>query len=137
MAKEKTPFSDLFDAIDKQRKEMEQIMKPFLDRFEKSRDLGGPIYEFQKNFLEKSIELQKSLMHHAFETTGRIFEHVGDEQKKQSKESDRLMEDAGVPRQLKDYVKTVQNLQENLLEQLQATTKMMEDFLKGTESKKK
>jgi hypothetical protein len=137
MSIEKTPFSDLFDTIEKQRKEMEKVMKPFLDQVKNTKDVTGPILEFQKNFLEKSIELQKSLMHHAIEATGKIFEHVGAEQKKRSKESERIMADAGVPSRLKDYVKSVQKLQENWLEQLQATTKMMEDFLKSTESKQK
>ena len=137
MSKEKTPFSDLFDTIEKQRKEIEKVMKPFLDQIKDTKDVTGPILEFQKTFLEKSIELQKSLMHHAIETTGKIFEHVGAEQKKHSKESERLMADAGIPSRLKDYVKSVQKLQENWLEQLQATTKMMEDFLKSSETKKK
>ncbi|HEX9666002.1 MAG TPA: hypothetical protein VGA95_05515 [Thermodesulfobacteriota bacterium] len=137
MSKDKTPFSDLFDTIEKQRKEMEKVMKPFLDQIKKTKDVAGPILEFQKTFLEKSMELQKSLMHHAIETTGKIFEHVGEEQKKQSKESERIMEGAGVPSQVKDYVKSVQKLQENWLEQLQATTKMMEDFLKSSETKRK
>jgi hypothetical protein len=137
MSKEKTPFSHLFDTIEKQRKEMEKVMKPFLDQLKDTKDVTGPILEFQKNFLEKSIELQKSLMHHAIETTGKIFEHVGAEQKKRSKESERIMADTGIPSRLKDYVKSVQKLQENWLEQLQAATKMMEDFLKSTETKKK
>lgn len=137
MSKEKTPFSDLFDTIEKQRKEMEKVMKPFLDQVKNTNDITGPILEFQKNFLEKSIELQKSLMHHAIETTGKIFEHVGAEQKKRSKESERLMADAGIPSRLKDYIKSVQKFQEKWLEQLQATTKMMEDFLKSTETKQK
>jgi hypothetical protein len=137
MSKEKTSFSELFDTIENQRKEMEKVMKPFIDQIKKTTDVAGPIVEFQKAFLEKSIELQKSLMHHAIETTGRIFEHVGEEQKKQSKESERLMAGAAIPSQLKDYIKSVQKLQENWLQQLQATTKMMEDFLERRETKRK
>ncbi len=137
MSKEKSPFSDLFDTIEKQRKEMEKVMKPFLDQLKKSKDVAGPVLEFQQSFLEKSIELQKSFMHQAIETTGKIFEHAGKEQKKRSKESERIMEDAGIPSNLKDYIKSVQKLQENWLEQLQATTKMMEDFLKGAGTKQK
>ena len=127
MSKQKSPFSDLIDTIERQRKEMEKVMKPFLDQIKKTTDVAAPILEFQKAFLEKSMELQKSLIHQA---TGKIFEHVGEEQKKQSKESERIMEDAGIPAQVKDYIKGVQKLQENWLEQLQATTKMLEDFLK-------
>lgn len=130
MSKQKSPFSDLIDTIERQRKEMEKVMKPFLDQIKKTTDVAAPILEFQKAFLEKSMELQKSLIHQAIETTGKIFEHVGEEQKKQSKESERIMEDAGIPAQVKDYIKGVQKLQENWLEQLQATTKMLEDFLK-------
>lgn len=137
MSNGKTPFSELFDTIEKQRKEMEKVMKPFLDQVKNTKDVTEPILEFQRHFLEKSIELQKSLMHHAIEATGKIFEHVGTEQKKRSKESERIMEDAGIPSQLKDYVKSVEKLQENWLEQLQATTKMLEDFLKRTETTQK
>lgn len=137
MSREKTPFSELFDTIERQRKEMEKVMKPFLDQINKTKDVTGPILEFQKTFLEKSIEVQKSLMHHAIETTGKIFERVGAEQKKHSKESERIMADAGIPSQVKDYVKSVQKLQENWLQHLQATTKMMEDFLKSSETKQK
>jgi hypothetical protein len=137
MSKDKSPFSGLFDTIEKQRKEMEKVMKPFLDQVKKTKDVAGPILDFQKTFLEKSMELQKSLMHHAIETTGKIFEHVGEEQKKQSKESERIMADAAIPSQVKDYVKSVQKLQENWLEQLQAATKMLEDFLKKSEPKRK
>lgn len=130
MSKEKSPFSDLIDIIERQRKEMEKVMKPFLDQIKKTTDVAAPILEFQQTFLEKSMELQKSLIHQAIETTGKIFEHVGEEQRKRSKESERIMEDAGIPTHVKDYIKGVQKLQENWLEQLQATTKMMEDFLK-------
>jgi hypothetical protein len=138
MSKEKNPLSDLIDTIEKQRKEMEKVMKPFLDQVKKSTDVAAPILEFQRTFLEQSMELQKSLLHHAIETTSKIFEHVGEEQKKRSKESERMMEDAGMPSQVKDYIKTVQKLQENWLEQLNATTKMMEDFLKkSSEAKQK
>jgi hypothetical protein len=138
MSKEKSPFADLIDTIEKQRKEMEKVMKPFLDQIKKTTDVSAPILEFQRTFLEKSMELQKSLMHHAIETTGKIFEHVGEEQKKRSKESEKIMEDAGIPSQVKDYIKTVQKLQENWLEQLQVTTKMMEDFLElSSEAKQK
>lgn len=136
MSKEKSPFSELMDTIEKQRKEMEKVMKPFLDQIKKSTDVAAPVLEFQQNFLEKSMELQKSLIHHAIEATGKIFEHVGEEQKKRSKESERIMEEAAIPSYLKDYVKSVQKLQENWLEQLQATTKMMEDFLKTTSEAK-
>ncbi len=137
MSKGKSPFSDLFDTIEKQQREMEKVMKPFLDQVKKSKDVAGPILEFQRSFLEKSIELQKSLMQHAIETTGKIFEHAGKEQQKRLKESERIMEDAGIPSNVMDYVKSVQKLQENWLEQLQATTKLLEDFLKSTVTKRK
>ena len=136
MSKDKDPFSDFFDVINKQAKEVEKFIKPMLDQVKKTQDVAGPVIEYQKDFLRKSIELQKAWMQDAIATTEKILNHIAEEQKKQSKESEKMITETGMPSHMMDFIKGAQRLQGNWLEQIKSTTKMMEDFLKEKSTKK-
>ncbi len=132
----KDPFSDFLDIINKQAKEVERFLKPMLDQVKKTQDVAGPVIEYQKDFLRKSIELQKSWMQDAIATTEKILSHISEEQKKQSKESEKAMTETGIPKHMMDFIKGAQQLQEKWLDQIKSTTKLMEDFLKEKSTKK-
>ncbi|MGH7902257.1 MAG: hypothetical protein ACRENZ_11030 [Thermodesulfobacteriota bacterium] len=136
MAKDKRPFSDFFDVMNKQTKEIEKLITPMLDQVKKTQEVAGPIIEYQKDFLRKSIELQKTWIQDAISTTEKVLNHIGEEHRKRSKESDKIITEAGLPSHMTDFIKGAQKLQENWLEQIKNTTKMMEDFLKEKSAKK-
>lgn len=136
MPKDKNPFSDFLDVINKQTKEVEKFLKPMLDQVKKTQDVAGPVIEYQKDFLRKSIELQKSWMQDAIATTEKILNHIAEEQKKQSKESEKAATETGIPKHMMEFVRGAQQLQEKWLDQIKSTTKLMEDFLKEKAPKK-
>ena len=136
MSKDKHPFSDFVDIINRQAKEVEKLIKPMLDQVKKTQDVAGPVIEYQTDFLCKSIELQKAWMQDVIATTEKILSHIAEEQKKQSRASEKMITETGMPSHMMDFIKGAQKLQENWLDQIKSTTKMMEDFLKEKTSKK-
>ena len=147
MAKEKSPrdpFSEFTNTLEKQRKEMEKLAKPFfeypkhmekmvrpfLDYKQKTEKMARPILEYQQKLLGESKRFQEAWVQNVSETIGKIVNQMMEERRKQVEEGNKLLSEANLPSHVKEYIQSLQKVQERWMEQLKRSAQMLEGFIK-------
>ncbi len=138
------PFTEFIRVLEKQRKEMEKlakpfleypkrmekIVKPFLDYQERTEKMAKPILEYQHKLLEESRRFQEAWIQNFVETIERIIDQMTEEQRRQVEEANELMSEMGLPSQATKYLQSLQEIQERWIEQLKKATDMIGSFVK-------
>jgi len=138
------PSSEFIKILEKQRKEMEKlakpfleypkhmerIVKPFLDYQQRTEKMAKPIVEYSQKLLEESRRFQEAWVQNVVETMGKVTNQMVEEQTKRAEEADKLLSEASLPRQVTGYIQNLQRMQERWIEQLKKTTEMIEGFVK-------
>jgi hypothetical protein len=147
MAKKKSPkdpFSEFTKTLEKQRKEMEKlakpffeypkhmekIVRPFLDYQQRTEKMAKPILEYHQKLLEESKRFQEAWVQNVAETVGKVVNQMMEEQRKQVEEANKLLSEASLPTQAKEYIQNLQKVQERWMEQLKKSTQMIEGFVR-------
>lgn len=118
------PFSEFLKILENQKNELEKLTKPILESQKKAREMAEPVIEYQQKLFVESIELQKTLMENVMETTRRMMRIMSDSPMKYTGGGD-------FPgRQILDYMRTMQTIQENWMDQLRSTSTMFRDYIR-------
>jgi len=147
MSKKKNPIdpsSEFIKVLEKQRKEMEKIakpfleypkriekiVKPFLDYQQRTEKMSKPILEYHQKLLEESKKFQETLVQNIGKTIEKIINQMSEEQARQAEEAKRLVSEMSLPSIVRDYIQNLRKIQERWIEQLKKTTEMLESFVK-------
>jgi hypothetical protein len=136
----KDPFSEFIKILEKQRKEMEKlakpffeypkymekVVKPFLDYQQRTEKMSKPIVEHHQKLLEESKRFQEAWVQNVVETIGKIINQMMEEHRKQSEESNKLLSESNLPSQVVEHIQSLQKIQERWIEQLKKSTEMIE-----------
>jgi tRNA uridine 5-carbamoylmethylation protein Kti12 len=151
MAKKKSPrdpFTEFVKILEKQRMEMEKIAKPFFEypkRMEKmvrpfldyqqmTERMAKPIVEYHQKLLEESKRFQEGWVQNVVETVGKVVNQMVEEQRKKVEEANKLLSEVNVPSQVKEYLQSLQKIQERWIEQLKKATEVIENFVNEIKS---
>lgn len=125
MAEKENPFSEFLKILETQGKEIEKMMKPLLDSQKKAREMSEPALEYQQKLFLESLELQKALMESIMDTTKRMLRMM-------STEPARYNFGGSFPgSQFADYMRTMQTIQDNWMDQLKSTSSMFQEYIQG------
>jgi Ni,Fe-hydrogenase I large subunit len=138
------PFTEFIKILERQRMEMEKIAKPFFEypkRMEKmvkpfidyqrtTEKMTQPILDYHQKLLEESKKFQDVWVHNVVETIGKVVNQMVEEQRKKTEEANKLLSEVNVPTQVKEYLQSLQRIQERWVEQQKKTTEVMENFVK-------
>ncbi len=147
MAQKKSPrdpFSEFTKILEKQRKEMEKLAKPFFeypkhmekmvkpfrDYQQRTEKMARPILEYHQKLLEESKKFREAWVQNVSETIGKIVDEMMEERRKQEEEGNKLLSEANLPAHVKEYIRNLQKVQERWIDQLKRSTQMMESFIK-------
>jgi hypothetical protein len=97
---------------------MEKMVKPFLDYQRVNVKMAKPILDYHQKLLEKSKRFQDVVVQNVVETIGEVINQMVDEQRKKTEEANKLLSDVNVPPQIKEYLLSLQKIQERWIEQL-------------------
>ena len=136
----KDPFSEFTKVLEKQRKEMEKlakpffeypkymekVVKPFLDYQQRTEKMAKPIVEHHQKLLEESKRFQEAWVQNVVETMGKIINQMVEEHRRQSEEANRLLSESNLSSQVAEYIRNLQKIQEQWIEQLKRSTEMIE-----------
>src|ERR1700739_3764264 len=89
----KDPFSEFIKILEKQRKEMEKlakpffeypkymekVVKPFLDYQQRTEKMAKPILEYHQKLLEESKRFQEAWVQNVSETVGKVVNQMMEE----------------------------------------------------------
>jgi hypothetical protein len=131
-ASTRDPFTEFIKILEKQIAEMEKIakpffgyqrimekmIKPFLDYQRVNVKMAKPILDYHQKLLEKSKRFQDVVVQNVVETIGEVINQMVDEQRKKTEEANKLLSDVNVPPQIKEYLLSLQKIQERWIEQL-------------------
>lgn len=130
MAERDNPFREFLSILENQGKEIEKMFKPILESRKKAHEMSEPALEYQQKLFLESIELQKALMENIMDTTKRMLRMM-------STEPARYNLGGSFPgNQFMDYMRTMQTIQDNWMDQLKSTTSLFEDFMSGGKGKR-
>jgi len=125
MAEKENPFSEFLKILETQGKEIEKMMKPLLESQKKAREMSEPALEYQQKLFLESLELQKALMESIMDTTKRMLRMM-------STEPARYNLGGSFPgSQFTDYMRTMQTIQDNWMDQLKSTSSLFQEFMQG------
>jgi UbiD family decarboxylase len=125
MAGKENPFSEFLKILENQGKEIEKMMKPILESQKKAREMSEPALDYQQKLFLESLELQKALMESIMDTTKRMLRMM-------STEPARYNLGGSFPgNQFADYMRTMQTIQDNWMDQLKSTSSMFQEFMQG------
>lgn len=142
------PFTEFIKVLEKQRMEMEKLakpffeyprimekmVKPFLDYQRTTEKMAQPILDYHQKLLAESKKFQDVWVHNVVETIGKVVNQMAEEQRKKKEEANKLLSEVSLPPQVKEYLVSLQKIQERWIEQLKKTTEAMENFVKKTKS---
>lgn len=151
MARKKSPrdsFSEFIKILERQRMEMERLAKPFFEyprRMEKmvkpfldyqqiTEKMAKPILEYHQKLLEESKRFQEVWVQNVVDTIGKVINQMVEEQRKKAEEANKLLSEVSLPSQVKEYLQSLQKIQERWIEQLKKATEVIENFVKKTKS---
>jgi len=151
MVKKKSPgdpFSEFIKILEKQRMEMEKLAKPFFEypkRMEKmvkpfldyqqiTEKMAKPILDYHQKLLGESKRFQEVWVQNVVETMGKVINQMVEEQRKKAEEANKLLSEVSLPSQVKEYLQSLQKIQERWIEQLKKATETIENFVKKTKS---
>ena len=156
MAKKKGPkdtpgdvTKDFTRVLEKQRKEMERLtkpffeypkrmermVKPFLEYQQRTERMAKPILEYQQKLLDESIKFQEAWAQNVVETIEKVMDQLIEEQRRRTEEANRLISEMDLPDPVRQYIQGSQKVQEMWTEQIRKSTEMVEGFIKGTRIK--
>jgi hypothetical protein len=142
------PFTEFIKILERQRMEMEKIAKPFFEypkRMEKmvkpfldyqqiTEKMAKPILDNHQKLLEASKKFQEVWVQNVVETIGKVVTQMVEEQRKKTEEANKLLSEVNVPSQVKEYLLSLQKIQERWIHQLKEATEVMENFVKKIKS---
>ncbi|HVY55531.1 MAG TPA: hypothetical protein VHC46_07220 [Thermodesulfobacteriota bacterium] len=132
MAKKESPenvFAEFMKILETQKTEIEKITKPILEGQKKAQEMAKPVLEYQQKLFLESLELQKALMENIMETTKKMLRIMSDNPMKYGSGSS--MSGLGmIDDKFSEYMKNMQKVQDNWLEQVRNTASMFQDFMK-------
>ncbi|MGE5445066.1 MAG: hypothetical protein ACM3SR_10775 [Ignavibacteriales bacterium] len=115
-------------------KKMEKMVKPFLDYQQITEKMAKPILDYHHKLLEESKRFQEVWVQNVVETMGKVVNQMVEEQRKKAEEANKLLSEVNVPTQVKEYLQSLQKIQERWIEQLKKATEAMENFVKKIKS---
>ncbi len=122
-------FADFLKILETQKKEIEKITQPILEGQKKAQEMTKPVLEYQQKLFMESLELQKALMENIMETTKKMLRIMSDNPMKYGSGSSMsgmgMMDD-----KFSEYMRNMQKVQENWMEQVRNTASMFQDFMK-------
>jgi len=131
------PFTEFIKILEKQRmemeklakpffeypKRMEQMVKPFLDYQQRTEKMAKPILDYHQKLLDESKRFQKVWVQNVVETIGKVVNQMVEEQRKKGEEANELLSEVSLPPQVKEYLQSLQKIQERWIEQLKKLLK--------------
>ncbi|HML95578.1 MAG TPA: hypothetical protein PKC29_09145 [Thermodesulfobacteriota bacterium] len=130
MAGKDNPFNEFLSILENQGKEIEKMFKPILESQKKAHEMSEPALEYRQKLFLESIELQKALMENIMDTTKQMLRMM-------STEPARYNFGGAFPgNQFMDYMKTMQSIQDNWMDQLKSTSSLFQDFMSGAKGRK-
>ena len=130
MAGKDNPFSEFFNILENQGQEIDKMFKSMLESRKKAQEMSEPALEYQQKLFFESIELQKALMENIMDTTKRMLRMM-------STEPARYNLGGSFPgNQFMDYMRTMQTIQDNWMDQLKSTSSLFQDFMGSGKGKK-
>ncbi len=147
MAQKKSPrdpFSEFTKILERQRKEMEKLAKPFFeyprhmekmvrpfrDYQQTTEKMARPILEYHQKLLEESKRFQEVWVQNVSATVGKVVNQIIEEQRNQVEEGNKLLSEANLPTHVKEYIQNLQKVHERWVEQLKRSTQILESFIK-------
>ena len=122
-------FAEFLKILETQKKEIEKITKPILEGQKKAQEMAKPMVEYQQKLFMESLELQKALMENIMDTTKKMLRIMSDNPMKYGSGSSMagmgMMDD-----KFSEYMRNMQKVQENWMEQVRNTASMFQDFMK-------
>ncbi len=122
-------FAEFLKILETQKKEIEKITKPILESQKKAQEMTKPVIEYQQKLFMESLELQKALMENIMDTTKKMLRIMSDNPMKYGSGSAMpglgMMDD-----KFSEYMRNMQKVQENWMEQVKNTASMFQDFMK-------
>lgn len=122
-------FAEFLKILETQKKEIEKITKPILESQKKAQEMTKPVIEYQQKLFMESLELQKALMENIMDTTKKMLRIMSDNPMKYGSGSAvsglGMMDD-----KFSEYMRNMQKVQENWMEQVRNTASMFQDFMK-------
>ena len=122
-------FAEFLKILETQKTEIEKITKPILESQKKAQEMTKPVIEYQQKLFMESIELQKALMENIMDTTKKMLRIMSDNPMKYGSGSGMsglgMMDD-----KFSEYMRNMQKVQENWMEQVRNTASMFQDFMK-------
>jgi len=122
-------FAEFLKILETQKTEIEKITKPILETQKKAQEMTKPVLEYQQKLFLESLELQKALMENIMDTTKKMLRIMSDNPMKYGSGSSMsglgMMDD-----KFSEYMKNMQKVQENWMEQVRNTASMFQDFMK-------
>ena len=122
-------FAEFLKILETQKKEIEKITKPILESQKKAQEMTKPVIEYQQKLFMESLELQKALMENIMDTTKKMLRIMSDNPMKYGSGSAAsglgIMDD-----KFSEYMRNMQKVQENWMEQVRNTASMFQDFMK-------
>jgi hypothetical protein len=122
-------FAEFLKILETQKKEIEKITKPILESQKKAQEMTKPVIEYQQKLFMESLELQKALMENIMDTTKKMLRIMSDNPMKYGSGSSvsglGMMDD-----KFSEYMRNMQKVQENWMEQVRNTASMFQDFMK-------
>ena len=122
-------FAEFLKILETQKKEIEKITKPILESQKKAQEMTKPVIEYQQKLFMESLELQKALMENIMDTTKKMLRSMSDNPMKYGSGSSvsglGMMDD-----KFSEYMRNMQKVQENWMEQVRNTASMFQDFMK-------
>jgi hypothetical protein len=142
------PFTEFIKILEKQRTEMEKLakpffeyprimekmVKPFIDYQRTTEKMAQPILDYHQKLLAESKKFQDVWVHNVVGTIGKVVNQMAEEQRKKKEEANKLLSEVSLPPQVKEYLLSLQKIQERWIEQLKKTTEAMENFVKKIKS---
>ncbi len=130
MAGKDNPFGEFLKVLENQGKEIEKMFQPILESQKKLREMSEPALEYQQKLFLESVELQNALMENIMDTTKQMLRMM-------STEPARYNFGGAFPgNQFMDYMRTMQDVQDNWMDQLKSTSSLFENFTGGGKGKK-
>ena len=122
-------FADFLKVLETQKTEIEKITKPILEGQKKAQEMTKPMLEYQQKLFLESLELQKALMENIMDTTKKMLRIMSDNPMKYGSGSS--MSGLGmIDDKFSEYMRNMQKVQENWMEQVSHTASMFQDFMK-------
>ncbi len=122
------PFAEFIKVLEAQKEELEKITKPFLESQKQAQEMTKPVIEYQQRLFQESMELQKALMENIMETSRKMLRVMSESPMRRAGSAGAGMGLAGD--QFSEYVRSMQKIQENWMDQLKSTTEMFQEFIK-------